>query len=376
MPLSPAHALDYGRKLAENRCAGDERRSEELVRSLEKACQNEATARLMQSPLQVTIMATLVEETGEPPEQRYRLFAEYYRTIYKRETRRRLLGGILSERQTDIDTIHFQAGLLLMIAGETVTCREPREDKSQIELALSEQQFRELVRKRLERIKVPPAKAAEYLTRITDSSLQRLVFLVRPTDGSVRFDITSLKEFMAAEAIMTGSDADVRKRMEAVAPASYWRRRLSFCRRQVLRASRAHARQPRVHLCRPERGKGRRPHLRDPLGGQAAKVVYWGSRLALEILTDGTARQYPEYEVRLTRLALELVKISDVEVSARLAAVCHDDLADLYREAIDDRFGQANFWQRLGAWNLLLSLAERDVAWAKADIRKALANGS
>jgi hypothetical protein len=118
MPLSPKQALEYGRRLAQARCSDDERRRDELVRSLEKACETEMTARLMQNPLQITIMATLLEETGEPPQQRYRLFAEYYRTIYRRETRRRLLEGILSERQTDIDIIHAEAGLLLHAVGE------------------------------------------------------------------------------------------------------------------------------------------------------------------------------------------------------------------------------------------------------------------
>lgn len=34
------------------------------------------------------------------------------------------LGGILSERQTDIDMIHSHAGLVLHAAGETVSKRE------------------------------------------------------------------------------------------------------------------------------------------------------------------------------------------------------------------------------------------------------------
>ena len=59
-PLSPKQALDYGRRLAQARCGADERRCEELMRNLEKACEAETTARLMQSPLQVTIMATLL----------------------------------------------------------------------------------------------------------------------------------------------------------------------------------------------------------------------------------------------------------------------------------------------------------------------------
>ena len=76
-PLSARQALEYGQRLAVARCGDDESRRDELMRSLEKACEKETTARLMQSPLQVTIMATLLEDTGEPPQQRYRLFNEY-----------------------------------------------------------------------------------------------------------------------------------------------------------------------------------------------------------------------------------------------------------------------------------------------------------
>lgn len=223
-PLSRGQALDYGKKLAVARCGSEEKRRDELISSLAKACRNDATAKLMESPLQVTIMATLLEETGEPPQQRYRLFAEYYRTIYRRETRRKLLGGILSERQTDIDTIHATAGLLLQAAGERISAANKTADDS----ALSDDQFRQIVRRRLAHLKVPEGKAAELLARITDGSLQRLVFLVRPTEGWVRFDITSFKEFMAAEALMNGPEEDIRERLAAIAPASYWRNVLLF----------------------------------------------------------------------------------------------------------------------------------------------------
>lgn len=174
----------------------------------------------MQSPLQVTIMATLLEDTGEPPQQRYRLFAEYYRTIYKRETRRKLLGGILTERQKDIDTIHTHAGLMLQVTGEKTTGKRTRTSTDDIDSALSDDQFRELVRRRLEQIGISAAKVSELLDSISDGSLQRLVFLVRPRVGWVQFDITSLKEFMAAEAIMNGSDDDVRERLKVIAPAN------------------------------------------------------------------------------------------------------------------------------------------------------------
>lgn len=90
----------------------------------------------------------------------------------------------------------------------------------------------------------------------------------------------------------------------------------------------------------------------------------WGSRLALDILSDGTARQYPGYELRFARLALQLVKLPDPEICARLASVFHEDLKELYVEVLNDRLGQNNLWSKLGAFRLLVSLADEDERWA------------
>lgn len=363
-PLSPTQALHYGRKLADARCGADERRKDELVRSLEKACQNPATSRLMQSPLQVTIMATLLEDTGEPPQQRYRLFADYYRTIYRRETRRKLLGGILTERQKDIDTIHAYSGLMLHAAGEKTTARPRRGQSDDIDSALSDEQFRELVRRRLEQIGISAVKVSELLARISDGSLQRLVFLVRPREGWVRFDIASLKEFMAAEAVMNGSDEDVRERMKVIAPASFWRNVFQFAVGKCF-LEREHLLDNLVSLCTGlDEDKPCAEIVADETAGRAAKAVLWGSRLALDILADGTARQYPGFEVRFARIALRLVHVADMESCARLASVFHDDLKELYVEVIQDRLGQTAFWSQLGGWHLLTSLADREVPWA------------
>jgi hypothetical protein len=361
-PLSAKQALHYGRKLADARCGADDRRRDELIRSLEKACGNLATSRLMQSPLQVTIMATLLEETGEPPQQKYRLFAEYYRTIYKRETRRKLLGGILSERQKDIDTIHAQAGLLLQAAVEETT-RDTRKS-SDIDSALSDEQFRTLVKRRLEQIGIGPARVLELLDRISDGSLQRLVFLVRPREGWVRFDIASLKEFMAAEALMNGSDEDIRERMKVIAPASYWRNVFQFAVGKCF-VEREHLLDNLVALCSALNEETACEELvRDRTAAQASKAVLWGSRLALDILTDGTARQYPGKEYLFARIALQLVRLPDAEIAARLASVFHEELTDLYIEVVKDRLARANLWEQIGAFQLLTSLADLEVSWA------------
>lgn len=363
-PLSPKQALDYGRRLAQARCRTDERRCDELVRSLEKACQTEATARLMQSPLQVTIMATLLEETGDPPQQRYRLFAEYYRTIYKRETRRGMFGGILSERPTDIDIIHKESGLLLHAAGERAAKPNNREKDSDSESSFSDEQFRELARRRLARIQVPELKASDLVKRITDSSVQRLVFLVRPKEGWVQFDIPSFKEFMAAEALMTGRDEHIRERLKTVASADYWRNVLLFAVGKCL-IEKEYLLDNIVSVCEGlNDDKGASKLFSDETAGATSKAILWGSRLALDILTEGTVRQNPEYESRLAKIALALVRVADLEAAARLAAIYHSDLTQVFKEAVGDWIDQSDFSRQRGAWLLLMSLADRDVEWA------------
>ena len=364
-PLLPEQALDYGRRLAQARCGADERRRDELVRNLEKACEAETTARLMQSPLQVTIMATLLEETGEPPQQRYRLFEEYYRTIYKRETRRRMLGGILSERQIDIDTLHAEAGLLLHAAGERTAKPSNHEKGGDSESSFSDDQFRQLAHRRLARIGVPEPEASDLLKRITDSSLQRLVFLVRPRVGWIRFDITSFKEFMAAEALMTGPDEHVRERLKTVAPAAYWRNALLFAIGKCF-IEEEYLLDNVVSVCEGLNDDKEASELfSNETAGAASEVVLWGSRLALDILVEGTARQNPAYESRLARIALKLVRVSDPEAAVRLATIHHSGLKKVFQEVIEDRFGQSEFSRQRGAWLLLMSLADRNVDWAE-----------
>jgi hypothetical protein len=87
-PLNGEQALAYGLRLATARHTGQRTRVEELTTSLKRATTNPTTVRLMQSPLQVTIMLALIERGGEPPEQRWKLFHDYYDVIYRREKER------------------------------------------------------------------------------------------------------------------------------------------------------------------------------------------------------------------------------------------------------------------------------------------------
>jgi hypothetical protein len=182
---------------------------------LERAAREDATARLMRSPLQVTIMATLVDRIGQPPQQRWSLFKEYYNVIYNREVERQIPAAqILREHKPNIDAIHYQVGLVLQIECEKTGTTDAK---------LKTAKFAELVRTRLAS-EGHEGQALESLTRqIISAAAQRLVFVVGLEADRVGFEIRSLQEFMAAEGLMDGSDEQIRRRLHYIAPLANWR---------------------------------------------------------------------------------------------------------------------------------------------------------
>ena len=72
-------------------------------------------------------------------------------------------------------------------------------------------------------MKVSREQAAHNRERIIDAAANRLVFLVGLEAGQVGFEIRSLKEYMAAEAIMTGSQDKIQERLRRFAPIASWR---------------------------------------------------------------------------------------------------------------------------------------------------------
>src|SRR5262249_47439634 len=88
LPLSPHAALKYASKLTNIGFGQDPQRRDKVISRIQRAANTQATARLMQSPLQVTIMTLLVDRMGQPPQERWALFNEYYNVIYQREIER------------------------------------------------------------------------------------------------------------------------------------------------------------------------------------------------------------------------------------------------------------------------------------------------
>ncbi|MEX0926929.1 MAG: hypothetical protein WD208_09485 [Dehalococcoidia bacterium] len=344
-PLDGEHALAYGQRLTDVRCGADKSRAQRLMRRLKTAITSDTTVRLMATPLQVTIMATLVERVGEPPRERYRLFQQYYETIYNRETGREgQFAAVLRDHKGDVDAIHRRSGLVL---------QKESEETGRTSAQLTDSQFTALLQARLAEIGVDPKTAQPMMEGLSDSSLHRLVFLVRPREGTIGFEIRSLQEFMAAEALMYGTDGAVVARLQELAPISHWRNVFLFAIGKCL-VDKDYLLPNIVAICRTLNNDATAAH----------EATLWGSRLALDILEDGSTKSQPKYERLLVECALDLLHINDVHACRRLAFIYHEGLERLFNNAVIDRLGQLETRQRLGAWVIINTLADRDVRWA------------
>ena len=124
----------------------------------------------MRSPLQVTIMADLLDKLGQAPQERWSLFREYYKVIYDREVERDIpTSGILREFRSDIDVIHYKTGLLLQLESE---------NSGQTDAKLKTARFTTLVRSHFENEGHSGTSLDILVKKIITSAWQRLVFLV------------------------------------------------------------------------------------------------------------------------------------------------------------------------------------------------------
>lgn len=342
-PLSTEKAIHYASRLTEKRYAGDLDRQEKILKRLDRATRNEATNRLMQSPLQVTIMTLLVDKVGQPPQERWKLFNKYYEVIYDRELERDIPASeILVEYRDHIDIIHQRVGLLLQIESERSGKTDAR---------LSCERFAKIVDNRLQEVGCSPEETEKLKDKIIKAAAERLVFLVGLESNKVGFEIRSLQEFMASKALMSGTDEQIRKRIEKIADVINWRNVFLFA----------------VGKCVSDRD-----YLIDQIYAICANLNEFndtyhftlvGSRLALDILEDGPIRKRPNFLKSFTRLALYLLDLAPNDFHLRLADIYTPELQSIYSEEIYKRLENRN--QQLGAWLCIIRLINRGIEWAK-----------
>ncbi len=346
-PLSESKALKYAQKLISVRFSADPDRQGKVVSRLRRAAKENSTARLMRTPLQVTIMAELVDRLGRPPQERWGLFKEYYKVIYDREVERDIPAAIvLREYRSDIDAIHSQTGLLLQLESERT---------GQTDAKLSSARFRDLVRSHFREEGHFQRDIDELTNKVISAAAQRLVFLVGVEADQVGFEIRSLQEFMAAEGLMQGEDKCVQDRLRSVAPLVNWRPVFLFAAGRCY-TDRKYLRDTIQAIC---------SELNEGQNDAGLKLVRAGSQLALDLLEDGSARTQPKHYQALARIASRLLNAPPDETHIRLASTYSPDLDAVYKEEIERQLGDANAQGRAAAWLCVVQLGSAGVKWAE-----------
>ncbi|TCC65685.1 hypothetical protein E0H73_01740 [Kribbella pittospori] len=305
--LSEGDALRYGRKLVHVKHGEGSERALAIESRLLRAISEESVSHLMRSPLQVTIMALLVDKVGQPPKERYTLFSEYYNVIYSRELERDIpAAAILRDYRSDIDSIHWRLGLTLQVRSEVEGGTDSR---------LNRNEFSDLVRGRLQEEEHEGSSLEELVTQITEAAAERLVFIVGHETDAIGFEIRSLQEFMAAEALHEGNESDVQQRLRAIAPVVHWRNVFLFAAGRCFTKSQS-LRDTIVAICN---------EMNSALSyGEVSDYLRRGSDLAVEILVDGSCRFQPKYIRSLLGVAANVIASPGANSHSELAAAASE----------------------------------------------------
>ncbi|WP_143748686.1 NACHT domain-containing protein [Mesorhizobium sophorae] len=318
-PLDTSDALRLASRAAPI-LVSEETRRDEIMSILSDAANEEATAPLMTSPLQVMLLFQLVSTHNNIPKDRWTLFYRHYETLRDREIAKGGRNGhTIGKFRSQIDRIHYDAGYLLHLRSEGA-------GGANAFFTITE--FSALVMDHLRRDGFEDD--LRNLTHdIVDLATNRLVFLRCQVDGQVAFDVRSLQEFMAAARLTTSPEGSIKDRLYEIAGRAHWLHVFKIACSKIY-ASNTHEalREPIIALLDSLDAGDRSPDDR---------IVKIGARLALQLLTDGTASSLPIYRKKLVIRAIKLLSVPDRGVIWPLARAL--DLSN--REMLEPFFVEA-----------------------------------
>jgi hypothetical protein len=317
--LERDEASGYARRLAEVRHGDDPDMKQNVIDRIAEAADEELTARLMRTPLQVTVMSLLLEGRIRVPQDRHGLFDAYYETVYSRETGKPTsAGSLLEQHKKTIDALHARVGLMLQVQAETGTTTDA---------AMPQNDLRDLARTRLLDGGYEPESADALVDRIIKAATDRLVLLVPKGDREIGFEVRSLQEFMAARAILAGPDDLVLQRLGVSATSAHWRNTWLLAAGQL--GAQREWMVPRLL------------QLLNSLDSQSFLTMQLvpSAGLAAALLDDGFARNAPGLERQLLRLAVDAIHqpfdYVTFEVAASLQHTAQTGTAGVYGTIAD-----------------------------------------
>jgi hypothetical protein len=308
LPMQLESALEYANNLAHLQYAQDPEMEEQVIRRLASASAEPNIARLMRTPLQVSIMTLLLERQARLPQDRYSLFQAYYTTLYDREIRKNVpISQLLEQHRRNIDKLHERVGLLLQLRSEHVGEAEAR---------LPETELHDLAYRRLVNEEgFAPAQAKSLAKQLVKAATDRLVMLVGRPNATVGFEIRSLQELMAGRALFEAREQDLLDILRDLAPSAHWRNTWLFAVSRIF-AEFEHRRSDVITLL-------------DDLDTADAlsRFLLPGAELALAILEEDIATVQPRFTRLLADRALKLLDTSPGSTMGRLARVLNDAAA-------------------------------------------------
>jgi len=212
--LPAKEAAEFSERITNKRFVDDDEMRVKVADRMREASRDPVSARLMETPLQVTIMSFIVEKYPNLPPDRFTLFNLYYTTVCDRESAKEIpIARFLNENRPRIDRLHEQVGLVLQAESETAEGAEA---------SMKPDDLRKLARQQLLERGYGASDANNIAQQLVDAATKRLVLLT-PRDDGVGFEIRTLQELMAARALTEGEDADVLSRLRLIGHSPHWR---------------------------------------------------------------------------------------------------------------------------------------------------------
>ena len=348
-PLRKEEALAYARKLVDAKIPGVDERQKALAQ-LHAAAAEPATERLLTTPLQVTILTALVQQLGRAPRERWNLFSRYFAYTYDREIERNTYAsGLLAQHRAHIERIYARVALLLQVEAERKGGASARMTRPRLE---------EVIAAVLSDDEVSENERVDLVRNIADAAEHRLVFLVEQEPGSFGFEIRSLQEFMAAQALTSGRDTEIEARLQQVAKAPMFRNVALFV------ASRLFSEVSPLRDVLADRVCG---SLDDDPEDELTRLSRAGALLALETLEEGAVLSQPKRARALMTRAMGLLVLPPAGEHVRLSRAANSDTAGVLRDAIEQCLGASQNKQQfnpLTAWVCLVDATNREETWA------------
>lgn len=303
----------------------DHQRRAEVLGTLSAATLDPATSPLMISPLQISLLFSLVETRNDIPRDRWTLFERHYEILRDREISKGGQNGeLIRNHRADIDRIHYDAGFLLQVRAES---------SGNANAYFTTNEFYALVHRQISRSLEDLVEINRVSAQIAEIATTRLVFLGAKNEEQIAFDVRSLQEFMAAARIMVSPETIIPARLKEIAVKSHWLHVFKIaCSKVYAQAT-------------LEDFRGEITRIVDRLDagddGMEYRRIRAGARLAISLLADSTAGSRPVERQALVVRALRVLHIpgSDALLPAVLDSRTTRTIESVLTESLLDRGG-------------------------------------